>query len=310
MRTIFDSLVTKENDHTNLLRNLMERFPQAAASILTYLVHRPVSDAEANKLGFCTQYSFLGENGREVPDLLVEGPNFRCLIEAKIDPELPMTQAQARGYKGCFELVRERYLCFLVPEDWKHAKRAEQIKVALEGVVDVRLCTWRELLKRLDEASEMLDNPILAEAISFWRRRFEVLAMSSTEREFLNAWSGEQYRAFRKLEKAIDQTQKLFKKRGYKTEPEKDRGVESYGFYIKRGHSYQLWIGIWTESPTPLSYGFHPTGSVWLLPNPVPPSPLSTRDGYRLWPLGPETWGDPEKIFSSVKSFLDSQHYD
>lgn len=309
MRTIFDSLVTKENDHTNLLRNVMGQHPQAAASILTFLVGRDVSVAEAAALEFHTQHLFLGLDGREVPDLLVEGPNFRCLIEAKVDPDVPMTQAQASGYRGCFESVGERYLCFLAPEDWKHAKWAEQVEKSVKDVIKVRLCTWRELIERLEETSETLNNPILDEAISFWKWRFEVLAMSSTEKEFLNAWSGEQYSAFRKLEKSIDQTKKLFDARGYETESETSF-TESYGFYIKRGRSYQLWIGIWTESPSPLSYGFHPTGSRWLRPNPIPASPLETRDGYRLWPLDPETWDAPEKIFSSVKSFLDSQKYD
>jgi hypothetical protein len=309
MHTIFDSLVTKENDHTNLLRNVMGRYPQVAATILTFLIGREVSGREAEALEFRTQHLFSGLDGREVPDLLVEGPNFRCLIEAKIDPELPMTPAQAYGYKGCFESVGERYLCFLVPEDWKHAKIAEQVKKSVEDLIKVRLCTWRELVERLDETSEAHNNPILAEAISFWKWRFEVLAMSSKEKEFLNAWSGEQYSAFRKLEKSIDQTKKLFDARGYQTESETSF-TESYGFYIKRGHSYQLWVGIWAQSPRPLSYGFHPTRPAWIRPNPMPVSPLSTSDGYPLWPLGPETWGDPEKIFSNLKSFLDSQQYD
>jgi len=311
MRTIFDSLVKKENDHTNLFRDVMERHPKAASSALTYLLGRDVSDIEAAALDFRTQCSFVGPDGRAVPDLLVEGPRFRCLIEAKIDPELGLSDQQQNGYKACFNSLGEQHLCFLLPDGWKHSKSVAPIRESLSPAgIAVHECNWRRLIKKLDETSETLGDPILVEAVTFWKWRFEVQTMSSTERDFLNAWQGEQYSAFRKLEKSIDQTKKLFDTRDeYETEPETSYAV-SYGFYVKRGRRYILWIGIWSESPTPLSYGFHPTRAVWLRPNPIPASPLGTKDGYRLWPLGPETWDDPERIYSSVKSFLEAQKYD
>lgn len=274
------------------------------------MLGRDVSDAEAAAFKFHTQYSFLGPDGRAVPDLLVEGPSFRCLIEAKIDPQLELSDQQRNGYIVCFKPLGEQHLCFLVPDDWKHSKSVEPIRESLKSAgIAVHECNWRGLIKKLDETSETLNDPILIEAISFWKWRFEVLAMSSTDKEFLSAWSGEQYSAFRKLEKSIDQAKKLFDARDYDTEAETSF-TESHGFYIKRGRQYLLWVGIWTESPTPLSYGFHPTGVVWRRPNPIPASPLNTKDGYHLWPLGPETWDDPERIYSSVKSFLESQRYD
>lgn len=314
MHTIFDSLVTKENDHTNLLRNVMRQLPEAAACILTCLVDRDVSEAEAGRFEFLTQYSFWNADGRAVPDLLIEGLDFRCLIEAKINPEIPMTQAQARGYKECFKSGKERYLCFLVPEDWKHSERIEQIKKDFEGEIEVRLRSWREVIERLEKCSEAHENLVLTEVISFWKWRFGLLGMSDTETELLNEWSGdtlsrERFSAFRKLEKSINQAQNLFNKLGYETEAE-HQFAQSYGFYIKRDRRYLLWLGIWTESPAPLSYGFHPTGVSWHRPNPVPTSPFATRDGYSLWPMDQESWCSPEKIVSTVKSFLDSQQYD
>ena len=78
MSTIFDNVVTKENDHTQLLRNIMERDPMAAAAVLSYLINRDVSEVEAASLEFRTQCLFWGANGREIPDILVEGirPHF------------------------------------------------------------------------------------------------------------------------------------------------------------------------------------------------------------------------------------------
>jgi catechol 2,3-dioxygenase-like lactoylglutathione lyase family enzyme len=308
MSTIFDSLVKRENDHTNLLRNVMGLHPRVASCALTYLLDRDVSDTAP--LDFRTQYSFWGPDGLAVPDLLVEGTGFRCLIEVKIDPELGLSDQQQKGYKACFKSLGDQHLCFLVPEDWKHSKSTEPILEALkDDGISVHLHNWRGLITRLDEMSETISNPILTEAINFWKWRFEVQAMSSTEKDFLNAWSGEQYSAFRKIEKLIDQTKKLFDARDYETESETSF-TESYGFYVKRGRQYLLWVGIWTESPTPLAYGFHPTGVAWRRPSPIPTSPISTKDGYKLWPLGPETWGAAERIYSSVTSFLESQRYD
>lgn len=309
MQTIFESIVRKENDHTNLLRNVMERYPQVAASTLSYLIGRSFSEAVAASFLFRTQCSFSGLEGREVPDLRVEGQDFRCLIEAKVDPGLNLTSAQQDGYRGCFESVGEKHLCFLVPDRWQHSESIDRVRALLQssGIV-VYERRWRELVETLTDAAKSVGDPVLSEVISFWRWRFESENMSLIEKEILNAWSSEQYVAFRKLHKTIDQAKDLFASRGYETERETSF-TESYGFYLKRGRSYLLWIGIWTPSEVPLSYGFHATKSIWLRPNPIPVSPISKLE-HNLWPLGPETWDSPEKIYTDVKSFIDSQNYE
>lgn len=309
MQSIFESVVRKENDHTNLLRNVMERHPQVAASTLSYLVGRSLSDAEAASFLFRTQCSFPGSDGREVPDLIVEGHNFRCLIEAKIDPGLDLTRAQQGGYRGCFESVGEQHLCFLVPDRWQHSESVDRVRTSLQSSgIAVHERRWRGLVEELTDAVKSLGDPILIEVISFWKWRFEIESMSLKEKEILNAWSSDQYIAFRKLHKTIDQAKDLFASRGYETEVETSF-TESYGFYLKRGRSYLLWIGIWTPSAVPLSYGFHATKSIWLRPNPIPISPISILE-HNLWSLGPETWDSPEKIYANVKSFIDSQNYE
>jgi hypothetical protein len=314
MQTIFESVVRRENDHTNLLRNVMERHPQVAASALSYLVGKNVSEADAKSFEFRTQCSFLGPGGREVPDLLVEGQvegqGFRCIIEAKIDPGLELTPAQQDGYKACFESVGEQHLCFLVPDRWEYSESVGRVLKSHKGVgIAVHESSWRELVEKLTDTVKSLGDPVLIEAISFWKWRFEVENMSSKEKEFLNSWSGEQYLAFRKLQKTIDQARDLFDARGgYETELETSY-TDSYGFYLKRARKYLLWIGIWAPSPVPLSYGFHATKSIWRRPNPIPVSPISILQ-HNLWPLGPETWDSPEKIYANVKSFIGSQNYE
>jgi hypothetical protein len=303
MSTIFNSVVTKENDHTNLLRNIMERHPRTAAAVLSYLLDRNVSEVEATSFEFRTQHSFSGVNGREIPDILVEGPSFRCLIEAKVDPALELTDGQKGGYQGCLEGKGERHISFLVPNDWKHAADVEQVRSLLPANVFVHTSYWRELIGTLEDASKSLADDVLSEAIRFWKWRFELEHMTPQERESLNSWSGEKYTAIRKLEKTVIQAKGLFDARNFETELEASYS-DGYGFYVKRAQKYLLWIGIWAKSPTPLSFGFHTTSSRWLRPEKLPSAPMNAQDHY-LWPLEVETWDDPEKVYAKVTSFLE-----
>ena len=309
MSTIFDDIVTKENDHTNLLRNMMERHTKVAALVMSYMLRRDVSEVEAASLEFSTQHSFLSDSGREIPDILVRGPNFRCLIEAKIDPSLGLTEGQKRGYRGCFTDAGDRNLCFLVPNEWKHAAGLDEIRTLLSDAVSVPPASyWREVVTRLEEVSEALADNILDEAINFWRWRFQLKPMTPQERDYLSIWPEERYSAVRKLEKTLDQAKGLFDARNFQTELETS-DVYSYGFYIKRGNSYILWIGIWTKAPAPLSFGFHSTKSDWLRPKELPHAP-STVANHHLWPLPSETWDDPEKLYAHVNTFLQSHIID
>ena len=306
MSTIFDSVVTKENDHTNLLRNIMERYPKAAAAVLSYLLDRNVSDVDAGSFEFSTQHPFAGVNGREIPDIFVKGKGFHCIIEAKVDPTLDLTEGQKRGYQGCFLNAGDRYLSFLVPNEWRHSASVEQIRTILPSAstISIHIAHWRELISRLEDVSTSVADTILDEAINFWKWRFQFERMTPQERDSLNTWSDEKYSAIRKLEKTLTQAKGYFDARNFKTELDTS-DIDSYGFYIKRGQLYILWIGIWTKAPTPLSFGFHSKQLNWLRPKVLPLAP-STAHNYHLWPLESETWDDPEKLYLCVSSFLQS----
>ena len=304
MSTVFDNVVTKENDHTHLLRNIMERDPKAAAVVLSYLIGRNVSEVETASLEFRTQCSFLGVNGCEIPDILVEGSGFRCLIEAKVDPTLELTDAQKAGYPACLEGDGERHLAFLVPSDWKHTASAEKVQTLVPAPVRVHTSYWQELIGRLDNISALLTDEVLIEAIRFWKWRFQLEPMTTQERESLDSWSAERYSAVRKLEKTISQAKGLFDARNFETELETSY-TDSYGFYIKRADKYLLWIGIWTPSQVPLSFGFHANSRRWLRPMNHPSAPINV-ENHLMWPLESETWDNPEKLYAKVKSFLDT----
>ena len=103
----------------------------------------------------------LGVNGREIPDILVEGSGFRCLIEAKVDPTLELTDRQRAGYQACLEGDGERHLAFLVPSDWMHTASAEQVQTLVPASVRVHTSYWRELIERLDTISVSLADDVL-----------------------------------------------------------------------------------------------------------------------------------------------------
>ena len=304
MPSIFDNVITKENDHTNLLRNLMDRNAKIAALILSALTREEVSETEAAKFSYRTQQSFTGPDGREIPDIVIEGEQLRCLIEAKIDPSLYLTPRQREGYAHCFSEDREKkHLCFLVPRDWVHSGDVSEVeRLLLSKNVKVHRCDWQDLISKIAESnSKDTTSELLKEILDFWKWRFEINHMTQEEREVIRTWSGEKYTAIRKLEKTLDQAKKLFDARGRATELETD--VTAYGFYIKRDLSYLLWIGIWDKAPTPLSYGYELSGGEWIRPS-VRPRGGTTASNYHLWTLPEDAWDQPERVYSTVESFL------
>ena len=117
MESIFETIVRHENDHTNLLRNILDRYPNAASVILTYLLGAKESPWDASKYEYTTQSHFHGDDGRAIPDIQIEGPGFRCLIEVKVGVTVPFTKAQQEEYAGCFQSGIENHLCYLVPAE-------------------------------------------------------------------------------------------------------------------------------------------------------------------------------------------------
>ena len=304
MTTVFDSVVTKENDHTNLLRNIMERHPKAAAAVLSHLIGRPISEVEAASLQYTTQQSFAGPNGREIPDLFVQGRDLHCLIEAKMDPTLELTEGQKSGYRGCFPDYGDCHLSFLVPSEWRHVASIDLIRDLLPDYIAVHSSSWRGLIRELEQTSQSINDAVLDEVISFWKWRFQLEHMTPQERNSLDIWTEEKYSAIRKLEKTLTQAKGLFDARGFETELETS-DTYSYGFYVKQGRMYLLWVGIWTKAPAPLSFGFHSSKMNWLRPKLLPLTSYTAHD-HHLWPLSAETWDEPEKLYEVVSSFLRS----
>lgn len=311
MSTIFDNVVTSENNHTELLCNMMKRSPQMAGTSLSCFMEQKISEEDAAKFIYDTQHPFMGPDGRQIPDLKVLGENLQCLVELKIDPGLGLTPKQLDGYASCFSIEKEdKHLCFLVPNDWKHSRVIAQISNTLEGQrIHVHRCYWQDLIPKLSERVATIEDKLLKEVVSFWKWRFEIIQMTAEERESMKTWSGEKYRAMRKLQKTIDEAKKLFDVRQYQTESE-TAYVDTYGFYIMRGNKYLLWVGIWDAAPAPLSYGYRLEGPDWLKPSSIPSggiivsTTVPKNHRYHIWALPQETWDNAEMIYNQAASFI------
>ena len=125
--------------------------------------------------------------------------------------------------------------------------------------------------------------------------------------DFLRDWKGEHYIAMRRLQRTVDQARKNFELTGFETEAELS-GISEYGFYLKRDNRYEFWVGIWADLDAPLLFGYEQQRTSWRRPSPRPLPDLTFKN-YDLWRLGPETWGDPNKLFQTVKEFRDKLNY-
>lgn len=304
MSTIFDSLVTTENDHTNLLRSIMERDPKIASMILTFLTGSAISELIAASLEYRNQRTFAAKEGREIPDIFVEGKTIECLIEAKVDPFLGLTEKQRKGYLGCFHSDQKaKHLCLLVPLRWKHTADIESVRRTLQQRnISLRVSSWTNLARELgSRISEDSVSDVLREVAHFWNWRFEADPMTDHELQILRSWSGETYSAVRKLERTVDQLKAIYDAEGIKTEKDTDRTW--YGFYLKRGEHYVLWIGIWADAPAPLCFGYEVDKAEWITPS-FPSAEGQLIKKNRVWTLPPETWDSPERAYEILKQVV------
>ncbi len=307
MDSIFETIVRHENDHTNLLRNILDRYPVVAAVILDHLLGVRESAWDVSTYEYRTQSSFDSDDGRAIPDIRIEGDRFRCLIEVKVSPTVPFTKAQLEEYANCFEPEWENHLCYLVPREHREFQR--HVTKDYEGTngTKIHYRDWSTLMDTFSDELKARPQGVLLEAEAFWKRTFSVVTMTEAHMSFLSNWNGESYIAMRNLEHTIDQARKLFDVSEIETEAEM-ANVREYGFYLKNGKRYEMWIGIWADLDAPLLFGFHQKSTSWRRPS-LRPTPDLTFKDYDLWRLGAETWGNPTKLFEAVTSFRDGLVY-
>lgn len=193
-RNIFDDVLHRENALTDALRNYLKYPPIRSAlwRTLPDIVRRDehvdfssIEDVETRSSG--------GSSGG-VPDLVLSGPTFLLVIEAKVGAEL--TCAQKSAYvpwiREQIEESKERmgFVVFLVPEDYPHRPELDSCLEnarALCRSENPRICitkppiTWEQFVQALGSLNMSSLNELIREFYSHLSKRFKSVRFTSEE---------------------------------------------------------------------------------------------------------------------------------
>jgi acetolactate synthase regulatory subunit len=167
---------------------------------------------------------------------------------------------------------------YLLPREHPEFQRQDDKDPGGINGTQVHYRDWAALIVKLAGELEVRPDAVLLEAAIFWKRTFSVVKMTEDQMSFLSNWNGENYVAMRNLERTVDQARKLFDVSEVETEAEMSN-VREYGFYLKRGKRYELWVGVWADLNAPLLYGFHQKSTSWSRPTPRPTPDLTYNVG-------------------------------
>ena len=266
MKSIFHNLVTKEDDFTQLLCNLMERLDDFRASILSlFLPEAYASKITAEQIRI---QGHLGEDGR--PDIEIATCDLYAQIVVKIDLRRELTQSQKvepdpeaelKGYLVHLSKrpERERRLLFLVPKHWDSLQGLEnsiahQKNALSTSGVEIGIKYWEDVLNVINHGNPTSSNPFVEEFRNLLAERFGPITFSMEDIHlFENAWH-----TVRQMQTLIDQIGKKGKALGYTVKTSKTK--DEYGIYFGNpGGNEQLFVGMWAlfcqEHGFPLCFG-------------------------------------------------------
>ena len=183
-RNIFDDVLHREDALTDALRNFLKYSPVRCAlwKTLPDIVRRHVDfssikDIETRSSG--------GSSG--VPDLVLRGPTFTLVIEAKV--WAPLTCAQQTAYVDWVRVQIEEseskdrmgFVVFLVPEGYPHGRelRCRLKKARALCRSDPKICippdpiTWEKLVQALGSRNMTSLNELIREFHGHLSKRFQ-----------------------------------------------------------------------------------------------------------------------------------------
>ena len=96
MQSIFEAIVRHENDHTNLLRNLLDRDANVASAVLTYLLGDKEGGWDTASYHYMSQSCFMSDDGKAIPDIRIDGSRFPLLDRSKSQPNSAVHRSSAK----------------------------------------------------------------------------------------------------------------------------------------------------------------------------------------------------------------------
>jgi hypothetical protein len=253
---LFNRLVNKEDDYTQLLCNLMLRFDDLRHKLFTLLLSEKLAILVRSKT-LSIQHTLPNRCGR--PDIAILTDELCVLLEVKIEPNRGPTANQdcnetdLGGYiRFLSEDVqgRERWLVYLVPRDWTHLEKVSAGLKRLNGTnhptIHTKIVYWEDVRCAIEDSEINAHNSFVEEFRALLAERFRPLTFTKEElfmsepNDFLTV-----FETLRKLQVLMDKT---FEKgvRRYKVEWERQTEDE-YGFNFLHENKYLLWFGMWGE---------------------------------------------------------------
>lgn len=250
---VFYKLVNKEDDYTQLLCNLMQRNADFRNRVLRlFLSEESASEIKPNHIR--TQ-CVLPECGR--PDIVIQTPSLCALVEVKINPKralspnqepAPYGQKELKGYvrflQGC--KVREKWMVFLVPQDWKYREELQRMLLISESKyphIKSGLIFWEEIVQLITIPT---DSDQFLKGFQELLVRFAPIMFSEEEVQLIFS-KNFPLRGVLKLQRLIKQVgERAKKKKGYSVKFVTDS--QESGFYLMKDKVGFFWCGIWADA--------------------------------------------------------------
>ncbi len=262
---------------------------------------------QLSTLVYKLQHSFVGERCEHIPDLTVCGNDFWCVVEVKVDPSLELQNSQQEGYSECFR-ERDGVLWFITPKAYKHWGVIESLRHSADRQVEHS--HWEDLVIAIEQSVDLTDS-VMAEIVQFWKETFPAVQMSEPNIATLEQWQPETFVALRKGEALLDEVGKIVDARGtYKIS--RETSCDEYGFYLKQGDSFLLWIGMWRSATAAFAAGIRDQrAKEWrVVPSNIPDDLYAVGDNWHLRNLPRAAWKNSSAFVTEINRLLDDLGYE
>ena len=253
---LFEGLLNRENDWTQLLCNMMEfdDFRDAVHDLLEQAVQKRKNGFPLPRFKYNDINLRPGSPETGYPDIEIENEELLLLIECKIS-NVPFTPKQQEAYEARFSEhgnVKNKVLAFLVPEEYKGGNIKEILARAKDRNIVGGVFHWNDLIGVFDRPKLSLETNTAYAGFSACLRAY-FCPVYFGEEDIMALYDNEK-RTGEAVGKLFSTIKKLFDNIDITTFPgkwEKSWGTREpwneYGFYLKSTKPLfrEVWVGMW-----------------------------------------------------------------
>jgi hypothetical protein len=286
--SIFDGIVSDENDYSKLLCNLLNRSEKFRAAFLVFIHPNATSHDDFKAV----PHSEHEEGG--IPDITIRfASGTEHFIEVKANSYCPTTYYQNRAYG------EPNSLTFLVP-----------VGYCRETPPGVERRFWNDLSSVIRNSEELSNNQLIQEFRMLINQKFPCIQLEPDEARALGSCDKKALASLvLALPRVVDALQAHFdgmRVCGKELEADPDSEDDEYGFNIKVDNRPLLWVGIWRSEGLLLAAAYE---LGWQLEADLPEFSTSRSeygDGYKVFSLDGLVLGGTADIVSGAVGQLES----